>query len=83
MYQLGLPDAAWANAIVFTFGVVLLVVTYRFVVLGVGEAEPAVAAPPTPDGGFDERDDPTTERYDTRKDFAENHELRDRETIID
>jgi len=115
-YQLGLPDAAWANAIVFAFGVALLVVGYRFVEVSLGEVEPAVAAPPTPDGGFDERDperilaaryargeldddqfermkvhlrdfddpdDSTTEEYDTRTDFAENHELRDRETIID
>lgn len=116
MYQLGLPDAAWANAIVLLFGLALLVVTYRLVELSVGEADPAVPNPPTADGGYDERDpeqilaaryargeldddqfermkahlrdfddpdDATTERYDTRQDFAENHELRDRETIID
>lgn len=119
MYQLGLPDAAWANFLVFVFGVGLMVVTYRLVQLSVGEVDPTVT-PPAADGGFDDRDpeqilktrfargeldedefermktllddfegsdgSPSgspTGGYDSPQDFAENHELHDRETIID
>ena len=125
MYQLGLPDAAWANFLVLVFGVGLLVVTYRLVGTSVGEVDTgAVTTPRAADGGYDDRDpeqilqarfargelseaefaemkahiadfddgtaeaatkaggSPTT-GYDSPQAFAENHELHDRETIID
>jgi uncharacterized membrane protein len=125
MYQLGLPDAAWANFIVLVFGVTLMVVTYRLVQTSVGEVESGVATTPAADGGYDDRDPEQiletrfargelsedefeemkahladfgdgsatggstdaggspTRSYDSPQEFAENHELHDRETIID
>lgn len=115
MYQLGLPDAAWADLVVFLFGVAMLVVTYRLVELSVGDTPPAPGGVPTTDGTgqYDERDpehilkaryargelsDDQFERMrsqladydmsddaeaDHARDFAENHELDDRQTLID
>jgi len=116
MFQLGLPDSALANLLVFALGVALLVVTYRLVELSVGEGDPLVTKPRAADGGYDDRDPEqilearyargeldeeelermrirlsdfeesggaTSEDYDDARDFAENHELHDRETVID
>lgn len=116
MFQLGLPDSALANALVFALGAALLVVTYRLVELSVGDDEPLVARPAAADGGYDDRDPEqiletryargeldeeefermrirlsdfeesggaTAENYDDAADFAQNHELHDRETVID
>mgnify|MGYP000073689131 CR=1 FL=1 len=116
MFQLGLPDSALANLLVFAFGVGLLVVTYRLVELSVGDGDPLVTKPKAADGGYDDRDPEqilearyargeldeeefermrirlsdfeesggaTSDDYDDARDFAENHELHDRETVID
>lgn len=116
MYQLGLPDSAFANVLVFLLGAALLVVTYRLVELSVDDA--GVGAPtdvPATDGPdqYDDRDpeqilearyargeltddqfeqmrsrladyDVSDEaEYERAQDFAENHELNDRQTLID
>lgn len=116
MYQLGLPDTAAANFVVFVLGAALLVTTYRLVQLSVDD--PALGAPgpvagAVDEGGFDDRDPVQIvetryargelteaefdrmrahlEGYDMSddeelahaKDFAENHELNNRETLID
>jgi len=116
MFQLGLPNSALVNLLVFVLGVALLVVTYRLVELSVGDGDPLVTRPRAADGGYDDRDPEqiletryargeldeeqfermriqlsdfersngaTNEEYDDAQDFAENHELHDRETVID
>lgn len=125
MYQLGLPNTWWANAVVFALGVGLLVVTYRLFQVSVGDVQGSPPTPPAADGGYDDRDPEQilkarfargelsgaefeemkahlaefggesatggstdaagspTRRYDSAREFAENHELHDRETIID
>jgi len=116
MFQLGLPNSALANLLVLTLGIALLVVTYRFVELNVGDGDPLVTRSRAADGGYDDREPEqilearyargeldeeqfermrlqlsdfersngaTNEAYDDARDFAENHELHDRETVID
>lgn len=118
MYQLGLPDAAWADVAVFVLGAALVVVTYRLVQTSLDATAPGStdAVPkPTADGAgkYDERnpeqivkaryargeltDDQLEnmlarledfeqddgEDYTGPRDFAENHRLDDRQTLID
>jgi uncharacterized membrane protein len=115
VYQLGLPDTALANFLVFLLGAALLVVTYRLVELSVGDTAPDVGGVPTTDGAgqYDDRDpehilknryargELTDEQFERMRsqlgdydmsddqeaeharDFAENHELDDRQTLID
>lgn len=116
MYQLGLPDTALANTVVFLFGATLLVVTYRLVhlsidssALGASDAMPATdgagayddrdpeqiletryARGELTEGEFDQMratlgdyDADDEDGYDDARDFAENHELSTRETVIE
>lgn len=61
IYQLGFPDAAWADALVFLFGIGLVAVTYRLVQAAVGGTAsggaPGLGGPKATADGAGEYDD--------------------------
>lgn len=116
MYQLGLPDTALANTVVFVLGSALLLVGYRLVRLSIGSQVPGTAGQTAAIGGSGELDDRDPgqiletryargelteaefeemratlgdydmgddDEYEEAQQFAEHHELNDRETVIE